>query len=120
MRTGYSAMRIGILVYIVPFLFVLGPALLLIGTPMEILFSTITAIAGSFMVGIAAVGYLFRNVSIPMRLLMGLAGLGLLIPLQVGRLPAIVVYLSNGVGGLLSIFLVGWEWGVSKKSKTAG
>jgi TRAP transporter 4TM/12TM fusion protein len=118
MRTGYSAMRIGILVYIVPFLFVLGPALLLIGTPFEILVSTITAIAGSFMIGIAAVGYLYRNLNVPMRLIMGLAGLGLLIPIQVGKLPAFVVYLSNGGGGLLSILLVGWEWVVSRRSKT--
>jgi TRAP-type uncharacterized transport system fused permease subunit len=117
MRTGYSAMRIGILVYIVPILFVLGPALLLIGKPFEILVSSITAIAGSFMIGIAAVGYLFRNLNGPMRLVMGLAGLGLLIPIQVGKLPAIVVYLSNGAGGLLSILLVGREWVVNKRSR---
>jgi TRAP transporter 4TM/12TM fusion protein len=116
MRTGYSAMRIGILVYIVPILFVLGPALLLIGSPVEIVISCVTAIAGSFMIGVAAVGYLFRSLSGPFRLLIGLAGLGLLIPIQVGKLPAIVVYLSNGAGGLLSILLVGWEWIISKRS----
>ena len=120
MRTGYSAMRIGILVYIVPFLFVLGPALLLIGTPIEILVSSITAIIGSFMVGIAAVGYLFRNLNFPLRLLMGLAGLGLLIPIQAGKLPAIVILLSNGVGGLLTILLVGREWYVRRRLKLAG
>jgi TRAP-type uncharacterized transport system fused permease subunit len=120
MRTGYSAMRIGILVYIVPFLFVLGPALLLIGTPTEILVSSITAIIGSFMVGIAAVGYLFRNLNFPLRLLMGLAGLGLLIPIQAGKLPAIVILLSNGVGGLLTILLIGREWYVRRKLKLAG
>jgi TRAP transporter 4TM/12TM fusion protein len=117
MRTGYSAMRIGILVYIVPFLFVLGPALLLIGKPIEILVSSITAIVGSFMVGIGAVGYLFRDLTFPLRLLMGLAGLGLLIPVQVGRLPAIVILLANGGGGLLTILLLGWEWVVRRRSK---
>jgi TRAP transporter 4TM/12TM fusion protein len=117
MRTGYSAMRIGILVYIVPILFVLGPALLLIGTPFEILVSSITAIIGSFMVGIAAVGYLFRTLHFRLRLLMGLAGLGLLIPVQAGKLPAIVVFLANGVGGLLTILLVGREWYLRRRPK---
>ena len=116
MRTGYSAMRIGIMVYIVPFLFVLGPALLLIGTPIEILVSSITAIIGSFMVGIAAVGYLFRNINFSLRLLMGLAGLGLLIPIQSGKLQAIAI-ITNSVGGLLTILLVSWEWYVSRRPK---
>jgi hypothetical protein len=41
----------------------------------------------------------------------------LLIPLQVGKLPALVVYLSNVGGGLLSILLVGREWVMTKRSK---
>jgi TRAP-type uncharacterized transport system fused permease subunit len=119
MRTGYSAMRIGIMVYIVPFLFVLGPPLLLIGTPIEILVSSITAIIGSFMVGIAAAGYLFRELNFPLRLLMGLAGLALMIPIQTGKLPAIAIIITNSVGWLLTILLVGREWYVSRRPKLA-
>jgi TRAP transporter 4TM/12TM fusion protein len=116
MRTGYSAMRIGILVYIVPFLFVLGPALLLMGSPFEIFLSLVTAIVGSFMVGIGAAGYLFRKINLPLRLLMGLAGLGLLIPIQSGRLQSIAI-LTNSAGGLLTLLLIGREWVVSRKSQ---
>ena len=117
MRTGYSAMRLGILVYIVPFLFILGPALLLMGTKSEIFISFVTAVVGSFMIGIAAVGYLFRQVDSPLRVLMGLAGLGLLIPMQSGQLHAIAL-ITNGVGGLLTILLVGWEWYASRESQS--
>lgn len=116
MRTGYSAMRIGILVYIVPFLFALGPALLLIGTPFEIIISVVTALAGSFMVGIAAVGYLFRDLPPPLRLFIGLAGLALLIPLQSGQLHTIAVF-TNSIGGLLTILLIGREWHLNRRMK---
>jgi TRAP transporter 4TM/12TM fusion protein len=118
MRTGYSAMRIGILVYIVPFLFVMGPALLLMGTPIDIIVSTLTAIGGSFLVGIAAVGYLFRNVHIITRLLIGLAGLCLLIPIQPGPMHMISI-LVNIIGVILGILLIGWEWRARKRLKTA-
>lgn len=119
MRTGYSAMRIGVLVYIVPFLFALGPALLLMGTPVEIVISTATAFVGSFMVGIAAVGYLFRDLPMPLRLLIGLAGLALLIPIQSGQLHTIAIF-SNSIGGLLTVLLIGWEWYMNRRHKIAG
>lgn len=118
MRTGYSAMRIGILVYIVPFLFVLGPALLLMGTPTEIFLSILTAVLGSSLVGIAAVGYLFRDLNVISRLLIGLAGLGLLIPLQAGDLHTIAIY-SNITGAVLAMLLIGWEWRARWKLKLA-
>jgi TRAP-type uncharacterized transport system fused permease subunit len=116
MRTGYSAMRIGILVYIVPFLFVLFPALLLIGTRTEIVVSFVTAVAGSFMIGAAAVGFLFRDLHLPLRVLMALAGLGLLIPIQAGDLHTLGI-MANIIGGILSLLLVGLEWHANKRAK---
>jgi TRAP-type uncharacterized transport system fused permease subunit len=117
MRTGYSAMRIGILVYIVPFLFVLFPALLLMGTPAEIGIAFVTALMGSFMIGIAAVGYLFRHISLPTRLLMGLAGLGLLIPIQSGDLQMFGIF-SNFTGLVLTLLLLFYEWYAGRRLKT--
>ena len=75
MRTGYTAMRLGILAYPVPFLFVFSPALLLMGAPGNIVVSMVTAIAGCFLVGVALVGYLFREMSPQLRVLMGLVGM---------------------------------------------
>jgi len=108
MRTGYTCMRLGILAYIVPFLFIFSPALLLMGPPLDIIVSIITAIAGCFMLGCILVGYLFRNLSQQMRVLMGLAGIGLLIPIHSQFFMATL--LINVIGGSLAFVLVLWEW----------
>jgi TRAP-type uncharacterized transport system fused permease subunit len=103
-------------VYIVPFLFVLFPALLLIGTRTEIVVSFVTALIGSSIISAAAVGFLFRDLHLPLRALMALAGLGLLIPIQSGDLHMVGI-MSNIIGGLLSILLVGLEWRASRRAK---
>jgi TRAP transporter 4TM/12TM fusion protein len=108
MRTGYTAMRLGILAYIVPFLFLFSPALLLIGPLGNIVVSMVTAMAGCFLLGCALVGYLFRKLSPQMRVLMGLAGIGLLIPIQSHFF--MVTLVSNIIWGSLALVLVLWEW----------
>ena len=69
MRTAFSAMRIGILAYIIPFLFVFTPALVLKGTFLEIVAATILALAGTVFLGIAFSGFLFRAMRWERRLL---------------------------------------------------
>ena len=108
MRTGYTAMRLGILAYPVPFLFVFSPALLLMGAPGNIVVSMVTAIAGCFLVGAALVGYLFRDLSPQMRVLMGLVGMGLLIPIQSKFF--MVTLLSNIIWSSLALVLFLREW----------
>lgn len=82
MKTGYTAMRLGILAYIVPFLFIFSPSLLMMGRVFNIVISFLTAVAGCFMLGCALVGYLYRGIGAKMRLLMGISAILLLIPLQ--------------------------------------
>jgi TRAP transporter 4TM/12TM fusion protein len=108
MRTGYACMRLGILAYIVPFLFLFSPSLLLMGSLGSIVVSAITAIAGCFLLGCALVGYLFRDLSAPIRVLMGLAGIGLLIPIQSQFFT--VTLLINISGGFLALMLILREW----------
>jgi TRAP-type uncharacterized transport system fused permease subunit len=108
MRTGYTAMRLGILAYIIPFLFLFSPTLLLMGSVVNIIMSMVTAIAGCFLLGVALVGYLFRHLSSQMRVLMGLAGIGLLIPIQ--RDFFMITLLGNIVWGFLALVLLLWEW----------
>jgi TRAP transporter 4TM/12TM fusion protein len=107
MRTGYTCMRLGILAYIVPFLFIFSPALLLMGPALDIIVSIVTAMAGCFMLGCTLVGYLFRNLSPFMRVLMGLAGIGLLIPIHSQFFMTTLII--NIIGGGLAIVLVLWE-----------
>jgi len=46
MKTGFLAMRLGIITYVVPFLFVYNPELLLLGNPVDITISVISSLAG--------------------------------------------------------------------------
>jgi TRAP transporter 4TM/12TM fusion protein len=108
MRTGYTCMRLGILAYIVPFLFVFSPALLLMGPAADIIVSVVTAIAGCFLLGCTFVGHLFSKLSLPMRVLMGLAGIGLLIPIHSHFFT--VTLLINISGGCLALVLLMLEW----------
>ena len=62
MKTGWECMRLGVLAYIVPFIFALLPSLLLIG-PWESVAPTVTtALIATVLLGIGLVGYLFRPI----------------------------------------------------------
>ncbi|MCJ7594368.1 MAG: TRAP transporter fused permease subunit [Desulfobacterales bacterium] len=103
MRTGLAAARLGIISYIVPFLFVFFPALLFIGSWGEILVAFATAMSGCFVLSAALVGYLFSRLGPIKRILFGLAGLALLIPI---RSHADVLSLSVNIGGFGVAFLL--------------
>jgi len=117
MRTGYAAMRLGILAYIVPFLFIFSPALLLMGSILNIIVSFFTAVAGCFMLGCGLVGYLFSPLGVMMRLLMGISGILLLIPLQSKFL--VTTILINILGALIGSFLIFFEWKKQKNFKNS-
>jgi TRAP-type uncharacterized transport system fused permease subunit len=82
MRTGWAAVRFGWIAYIIPFLFVRSPSLLLIGEPMTIAVSIVTALAGVWMVCAAFAGYCVRQLDMPMRVGFGIAGLLMFIPAE--------------------------------------
>lgn len=56
-ETGWEAVRLGIAVFIIPFAFVYNRALLLEGTPLEIIAAVITAAMGGVLVASANRGY---------------------------------------------------------------
>ena len=97
MRTGLEATRLGIVAYVVPFLFALSPALLLKGSALDVFLTAVTAIAGTVLIGVALTGYLFREIVRPKRVLIGLAALGLLFP-HVG--PGILFSWITNVAGM--------------------
>ncbi len=108
MRTGYSAMRLGIIAFIIPFLFVLSPALLLMGSLKDIISATVTAIIGCFFLGSGATGYLFQELSLLKRMLIVIAGIGLLIPAQIQIFG--IGFITDIIGGGLGLGLVIFEW----------
>ncbi|MBI2953086.1 MAG: TRAP transporter fused permease subunit [Chloroflexi bacterium] len=107
-RIGLIAVRLGILAYIIPFLFVFSPALLLQhSTMLEIAVSLITAALGTFILGVGLVGFLRRRISSATRLMFGIAGIALLIPLKADA--GWVIYV-NIVGLMIGVSLFVYEW----------
>ncbi len=58
MRAGFEAMRLGTIIYFIPFFFVFNPALLMFGTPMEVITVVITALIGVILLAAGLQGYL--------------------------------------------------------------
>jgi TRAP transporter 4TM/12TM fusion protein len=109
-RTGWEAMRLCTIAYVVPFLFVFSPSLLLIGHWYEVTLSVITAVIGAILLGVGLVGYLFRPVGIIKRILFIIAAAGLLIPIVHSGNFASLTWAINGVGLTLAIILACTEW----------
>jgi TRAP transporter 4TM/12TM fusion protein len=84
METALESMRFGWTAYIIPFLFVFSPSLLLIGSPGEIILSVSTAILGVYAISAAFVGWLHGPSRPLRRVLTGLAGVALLLPPGLG------------------------------------
>ena len=59
-QTGLAALKLGATGYIIPFMFVFGPSLLMIGSWERILLTTVTAIIGVIALAASLHGYLLR------------------------------------------------------------
>jgi TRAP transporter 4TM/12TM fusion protein len=101
-KTGWTGMRLGIVAYIVPFVFVYHPALILHGTVGEIVVTVITASVGVILLGIACAGYLFRPLGWMRRGWAALAALLLILPPQ----EWVPVFLIDVAGLALGLALV--------------
>lgn len=81
LRTGINASKLAIAAFIIPYIFVLSPEILMIdATPMGVIFSCSTAIIG--MIGVAAAmgAYFTRRLNFIQRALFFFGGLGLIDP----------------------------------------
>src|SRR5258706_3772032 len=88
MAAGWTAMRFGWASYIVPFLFVYSPALIMRGSAGEIILVMTLSIAGIWFVCAGFTGYAMRVMSTPIRVAFVLARLLLLMPLQAATVHA--------------------------------
>lgn len=115
MRTGITAARLGIIAYIVPFLFIFFPELLFQGSLDRVLVATITAIFGCFALSAALTGYLFQDLNPVKRILFALAGVGLMIPIQS---QSVILSLFCNIASAVIIFsIITFEW---KRKKEIG
>jgi len=105
-RTGWEAMRLCSIAYVIPFLFVFSPSLLLYGRWYIVALSVITAIIGSILLGVGMVGFMFRPIGAIKRVLFLLAAAGLLIPVVRTGDHVELTWTVNVIGAVLAIILV--------------
>ncbi|MBI1735871.1 MAG: hypothetical protein HYR51_11920 [Candidatus Rokubacteria bacterium] len=82
-RPGWESMRVAAAGFIIPFMFVYSPGLLLIGSPAEITLAIPTAVAGSIFLAAGLMGYLFRPATSWERGLLLAAALLLIVPASI-------------------------------------
>ncbi len=108
MRTGFAAVKLAIAGFIVPYMFVYSPQLLLIDTTfLEGLRVTLGACMGVFMLGVAVEGYLFAKVNVISRSISFCGALGLI---HSG------IY-TDLVGLAVLIFLLASQYFLARKGK---
>ncbi|WP_293736432.1 TRAP transporter permease [uncultured Phascolarctobacterium sp.] len=81
MRTGVIAAKLAIAAFIVPYIFVLAPELLMINaTPLTITYSAVTAIIGMWGASMAMIGFCQNLLNLPQRLMFLVGGICMIIP----------------------------------------
>jgi TRAP transporter 4TM/12TM fusion protein len=80
MRTGLAGVRFGWSAYIVPFLFVWSPTLLMQGAAFDVIMAFATAVMGIYLVSVCVVGFMVRPIAPLLRVAFALAGLALMVP----------------------------------------
>ena len=81
MKTALTSTKLAIAAFIVPYVFALNPAMLLVDTTaFEVILISITSIIGIFGVSAALEGYIMTTVPVPMRIASAMGGLLLIFP----------------------------------------
>ncbi len=101
METGIRAMRLGGILFILPFLFALNPTLILVGETWSIIHDVTTALIAVWMLASAFEGWLYGigRIVLPLRVVLGVAALGTLHPNEYTDL--------IGLGALAFVYVVG-------------
>lgn len=101
MAAGWTAMRFGWLSYIVPFLFVYSPALIMKAPAATIVLVVLLSLLGIWFVCAGMTGYALRVMTTPVRVAFVIAGILLLMPFQASIINAWL----NVAGGVLGASL---------------
>jgi len=102
-QTGWASMSFGWTIYVVPFLFVFSDTLLMKGEPLAILIDFVTALVGVWLISAAMMGYSINKLELAQRLVYGLAGICLLLPVNAFEMAR--WFNVAGAGLVLTLFL---------------
>lgn len=103
MRTALESCRLGWVAYIVPFLFVYSPALLMQGSIAEIVTACATGLIGICLISATAIGFSVRPIGLLERVLYAVAGCALLAHISENLWSSLAL---NGAGAALALVLV--------------
>jgi TRAP transporter 4TM/12TM fusion protein len=94
-KTGIISAKLAIAAFIIPYMFVLSPEMLMIDTTIfEVSIVLISALAGMIAIGAGVIGYWYRKVNWYERILAIIAGLLLVYPEGVSDIIGLVLFLS--------------------------
>jgi len=79
-KTCFTAIKLGVTAFIIPFLFVYNPALVMQGGFLEVIQCTITAFLGVYAISTVLQGYLLTKLPLWQRLVFSVAGIALIFP----------------------------------------
>jgi len=99
-RVCFTAMRLGIVAYMIPFMFAYNPALLLVGPVGEVVQACVTSVIGVVALSGATIGFFFRDMKPIERILMGGAGISMVFP----------GLASDYIGIPLAVVMVAWNY----------
>lgn len=112
METGFTAVRLGWIAYVIPFVFVLSPALIGQGSTFDIVTGAGTAFIGVWFGSCGLIGYMFGHQSMLNRVLLFTAGILLLLPADAIANGLIINAVGLALGGLIA----GRDYLANKKS----
>lgn len=94
MKTGFEALKLGISAFILPFMFVFNPALILNGTLLEIIPVVITATIGIYSLSVFIEGIMLQELRVWERLAFGVTAILLIFPENLTDIIGIIGFLA--------------------------
>jgi TRAP transporter 4TM/12TM fusion protein len=101
MKTAFAAVRFGWLAYVIPFMFVLSPSLIMRGSVENVLLAFVTALIGVWLFSVGLMGYYVRPLGWAVRLCFLATGLSTLLPAEAFEGALFINIVGAGFGVIL-------------------
>ena len=106
METAIAACRIGWAKFILPFMFVASPTLLMAGEPIQVIYDAVSAAVGIYFVTAAMVGFFHRDLGGVTRMLLTVGGIAAIVPdAHLGTLTPGTISVAGVILGSTVLFL---------------
>ncbi|MEJ5184360.1 MAG: TRAP transporter fused permease subunit, partial [Rectinemataceae bacterium] len=80
MKTGWTAFRYALVAFLIPFVFIYDPSILMLGSPLQILRGSVVVLIGVYFLASAMAGYMNGTIGMFWRILLFVASVMLIVP----------------------------------------